>query len=223
MASLLNPVNQITRLRDSLVSQLLDSVLGKYVKSLRDKFKMKLWSGEVEAYSIELKKEALDDLNLPVAVKHGILGHLYLKVPWDYDRESSHIVLSDIVVIVQPLSSFEVSSEHDKVQAEKDWQKKKEKLQRHVERWADQLHRRWTGSAKKKSGGNTLSRIMRLIKVDIFRIHVMLEDEHSHYGNPYTLGVAVDSVRLAPPPNGRADYVDREASASTKPDEAAQF
>ena len=131
MASLLNPVNQTTRLRDSLVSQLLDSVLGKYVKSLRYKFKMKLWSGEVEAYSIELKKEALDDLNLPVAVKHGILGHLYLKVPWDYDRESSHIVLSDIVVIVQPLSSFEVSSEHDKVQAEKDWQKKKEKLQRH--------------------------------------------------------------------------------------------
>ena len=72
------------------------------MKSLRDKFKMKLWSGEVEAYSIELKKEALDDLNLPVAVKHGILGHLYLKVPWDYDTESSHIVLSDIVLIVQP-------------------------------------------------------------------------------------------------------------------------
>jgi hypothetical protein len=60
---------------------LLQRYLGKYVYGLdAESLRISVWRGDVELSNLRLKPEALDELNLPVTVKSGLLGRLRLKV-----------------------------------------------------------------------------------------------------------------------------------------------
>lgn len=172
--------------------------ISPYLKDVKHKLTTALVGGECELHGAELTTHALDSLQLPVGVRHGILGHLVIKNLWS---GGLHVILSDLVLIVQPLSSFEVSEEHDKQAEEGLWEAKKTKLKRHVERWIDQMHRRYTGSAQAKKGGmfdSYLNAWTRELRIDVHRVHVMLEDLHSNDRRPFTLGVVIDSIKLKP-------------------------
>lgn len=60
---------------------LLQRYLGKYVYGLdAESLRISVWRGDVELSNLRLKPEALDELNLPITVKSGLLGRLRLKV-----------------------------------------------------------------------------------------------------------------------------------------------
>lgn len=60
---------------------LLHRYLGKYVYGLdAESLRISVWRGDVELSNLRLKPEALDELNLPITVKSGLLGRLTLKV-----------------------------------------------------------------------------------------------------------------------------------------------
>lgn len=66
---------------EAQVLGLLQRYLGKYVYGLdAESLRISVWRGDVELSNLRLKPEALDELNLPVTVKSGLLGRLRLKV-----------------------------------------------------------------------------------------------------------------------------------------------
>ncbi len=61
---------------ETLVTDLLNKVLGDHVENLdRSQLKLGIWGGDVVLRNLKLKKNALDDLDLPVRVSHGFLGN----------------------------------------------------------------------------------------------------------------------------------------------------
>ena len=59
----------------------LNQYLGKYVYGLdAESLKISVWRGDVELRNLQLKAEALQELNLPITLKSGLLGRLTLKV-----------------------------------------------------------------------------------------------------------------------------------------------
>jgi len=209
-ASHLNPLILLDGLKNQILGLVIDSYLGKYLKDVRRKIKIRMFAGEIELHGAELVQHALDEIKLPVGIRHGILGHLIIKNLWH--NSATRIILSDLVLIVQPLSSFEVSEEHDKLEDTALWEAKETKIKRHVKRWINQMFRRYTGAAPVEQISmieKQFNDLIRLVEIDINRVHIMLEDEHSSEKNPYTLGVVIDSIKLETKPT---QYMDRTAS-----------
>lgn len=63
------------------VAYYLNRYLGRYLNGLEtESLKISVWKGDVQLKNLTLKPEALQDLNLPITVKAGLLGSLSLKV-----------------------------------------------------------------------------------------------------------------------------------------------
>jgi hypothetical protein len=59
----------------------LQKYLGTYLNGLdAESLRISVWKGDVELKNLSLKPEALQDLDLPISVKAGLLGKLTLKV-----------------------------------------------------------------------------------------------------------------------------------------------
>lgn len=65
----------------------LNKYLGAYVYGVdAHSLKVSVFQGDVVLENLQLKPEALADLNLPVVVKSGLVGSLKLKVPFQTSR-----------------------------------------------------------------------------------------------------------------------------------------
>jgi vacuolar protein sorting-associated protein 13A/C len=74
---------------EAQVAYYLNLYLGKYLYGLdAESLKISVWRGDVELKNLSLRPEALQDLELPVTVKSGLLGKLTLKVLWDVTEKS---------------------------------------------------------------------------------------------------------------------------------------
>jgi hypothetical protein len=63
------------------VAYYLNKYLGRYVYNVdASALKISIFRGNVELHNLQLKPEALNELNLPITVKSGLLGSLKLKV-----------------------------------------------------------------------------------------------------------------------------------------------
>lgn len=78
-------------------------------------------------HGLRLKREALDKLNLPIAVYQGYLGKLELHIPWTNLKQQPVLVtISDLFVLAGP----KVQSDFDPAgEAEKQFRSKMEKLE----------------------------------------------------------------------------------------------
>ena len=57
---------------DGIVTSVLNTVLSKYVKKFnKDEVDLSVWRGEAKLTNVELKPDALDFLNLPIAIRVG--------------------------------------------------------------------------------------------------------------------------------------------------------
>lgn len=85
---------------ERLVRQLLLGYLGQYIKDIqKEQLKITLWNEEVLLENVELTLEAFDYLELPVALKHGRVGKLSIKIPWKkLGWDPIIIILEDVFV-----------------------------------------------------------------------------------------------------------------------------
>ena len=109
----LNPLTWATHARDKLIETLLNRYLGDFFKYInKEDFKLKVFQGEIVLYGLELKRGALDFLNLPIAVEIGIVGCLKIIVPWDKLYVKPVVLtINDVWLISKPLSSFDFTKE----------------------------------------------------------------------------------------------------------------
>lgn len=100
-------------LLEGFVSQLLADYLSNYIKDIHpEQFRLGVWNGVAQLENVELRLEAFDYLQLPIAIRKGVVGKLKIQVPWKkLGWEPILISLEDVFICACPRDEFEWKSE----------------------------------------------------------------------------------------------------------------
>ncbi|MPC95817.1 Vacuolar protein sorting-associated protein 13A [Portunus trituberculatus] len=73
-----------------------------------------VFSGDVELRDLDVKESALDELDLPVRLVCGHIGHLKLKIPWkNLFNERWEAAVEGVYVVVVPKTSIQYDSQKE--------------------------------------------------------------------------------------------------------------
>jgi vacuolar protein sorting-associated protein 13A/C len=97
---------------EKIVADILGSVLGPYIEGLNaETLKLAVWSGNIQFSNLKVKKEVLDPLGVPFAIKAGMIGTLEMNFPWrNFLSGSTVLRLSDLCVLLVPSKAHMVRS-----------------------------------------------------------------------------------------------------------------
>uniref|UniRef100_I3MC21 Vacuolar protein sorting 13 homolog A n=1 Tax=Ictidomys tridecemlineatus TaxID=43179 RepID=I3MC21_ICTTR len=91
---------------ESVVVDVLNRFLGDYVVNLdTSQLSLGIWKGDVALKNLEVKENALSQLDVPFKVKVGHIGNLKLRIPWkNLYTQPFEAVLEDIYLLIVPSS-----------------------------------------------------------------------------------------------------------------------
>ncbi|XP_040944166.1 uncharacterized protein [Gossypium hirsutum] len=177
---------------EAQVLHLLRRYLGEYVNDLSSEtLRISVWQGDVVLKDLKLKAEALNSLNLPVAVKAGFVGTITLKVPWKSLGNEPVIVLIDrVFVLAHPTPDGRNLKEEDR---EKLFVAK---IQQIEEAEAATLEAISGSKLESPPPGNSwlgslIATIIGNLKITISNVHIRYEDCFSNPGHPFSFGVTL--------------------------------
>lgn len=172
---------------------LLNRFLGLYVKNFDPaQLKVGIWSGDVKLRDLELRREALDQLKLPINVVEGHLGQLTLTIPWsNLSGAPVKIYIEDVFLLASPKEEAQYNEEEEDRRKQRLKMEKLESAELLKERSQDGL----SPEEQKKSQSFTQSLVTKIVdnlQVEIKNIHVRYEDSISAPGHPFALGVTLE-------------------------------
>ncbi|KAG0173105.1 hypothetical protein DFQ30_008890 [Apophysomyces sp. BC1015] len=178
---------------ESLVSTLLNRVLGAYVSNLNyNQLQIGIWSGDVVLRNLKLKREALDKLNLPVDVLEGYLGELTLNIPWSNLKGSPvKVNIRDVFVLAVPRNESTMTTEEIETRKHEAKMRKlaNAELINHTE-YHDAAE-----DAKNETFVNQLvTKILNNLQFSITNIHVRYEDDISTPGHRFAAGITLSEL-----------------------------
>ncbi|KNB01705.1 hypothetical protein FOXG_04892 [Fusarium oxysporum f. sp. lycopersici 4287] len=178
---------------EGLVAGLLNRFLGMYVKNFDPaQLKVGIWSGDVKLRNLELRREALDQLKLPINVMEGHLGELTLVIPWSNLRGAPvKVFIQDVFLLASPKEE----AEYD--QDEEDRRKQRLKMEKldSAELLKERNQEGLSQEEQKKSQSFTQSLVTKIVdnlQVTVKNIHIRYEDSISAPGHPFALGVTLE-------------------------------
>ena len=177
---------------EGLVATLLNRFLGMYVKNFDPKqLQVGIWSGEVKLRNLELRREALDQLKLPVNVVEGHLGQLTLVIPLSNLRgQPVKVNIEDVYLLAAPKEDAEYDEEEEKRRAQAMKMEKLENAELIKERNTEGLSQEEQN--KNQSFMNSLvTAIIDNLQVSIKNIHIRYEDSLAAPGHPFALGLTL--------------------------------
>lgn len=178
---------------EGLVAGLLNRFLGMYVKNFDPaQLKVGIWSGDVKLRNLELRKEALDQLKLPINVVEGHLGELTLVIPWSNLRGSPvQVFVEDVFLLASPKEEAAYDADEE--------ERRKQRLKMEKLDSAELLKERsqagLSQEEQKKSQSFTDSLVTKIVdnlQVTVKNIHVRYEDSISTPGHPFALGITLE-------------------------------
>ena len=180
---------------EGLVANLLNRFLGMYVKNFDAKqLNVGIWSGDVKLMNLELRREALDQLHLPVNVVEGRLGQLTLAIPWSNLRgKPVSVKIEDVFLLAAPKeeSDYDATQEENRAQAVKI-----EKLES-AELLKERSTEGMSAEEQRKNQSFTQSLVTAIVdnlQVTIKNVHIRYEDSIAAPGHPFALGVTLKEM-----------------------------
>lgn len=178
---------------EGLVAGLLNRFLGMYVKNFDPtQLKVGIWSGDVRLRDLELRKEALDQLNLPINVAEGHLSELTLVIPWSNLRGAPvQIFIENVFLLASPKEEAQYDEDEEERRKQRIKMEKLDSAELLKERSQEGL----TQEEQKKSQSFTDSLVTKIVdnlQVTVKNIHVRYEDSISAPGHPFALGVTLE-------------------------------
>ncbi|XP_036860152.2 intermembrane lipid transfer protein VPS13C isoform X2 [Manis javanica] len=100
---------------ESVVADLLNRFLGDYVENLnKSQLKLGIWGGNVALDNLQIKENALSELDVPFKVKTGQIDKLTLKIPWkNLYGEAVVATLEGLYLLVVPGASIKYDAEKE--------------------------------------------------------------------------------------------------------------
>ena len=174
---------------EGLVANLLNRFLGMYVKNFNaQQLNVGIWNGDVKLRDLELRREALDQLHLPVNVVEGYLGSLTMSIPWTNLRgKPVRINIEDVFLLAAPKEDAEYDEEEE---AKREHAVKMEKLE-NAELLKQRNSEGLSQEEQQKSQSFTESvttAIVDNLQVSVKNIHIRYEDTIAAPGHPFALG-----------------------------------
>ncbi|KAK0724982.1 hypothetical protein B0H67DRAFT_480247 [Lasiosphaeris hirsuta] len=178
---------------EGLVAGLLNRFLGMYVKNFDPtQLKVGIWGGDVKLRDLELRREALDQLKLPINVVEGHLGQLTLTIPWSNLRGAPvKIYIEDVYLLASPKEEAEYNEEEEERRRQRIKMEKLDSAELLKERSQEGL----SPEEQKRTQSFTESLVTKIVdnlQVTIKNIHVRYEDAISAPGHPFALGVTLE-------------------------------
>src|ERR1700744_334936 len=178
---------------ERLVPNLLNRFLGMHVKNFDPKqLNVGIWSGDVKLRNLQLRKEALDQLHLPLNVVEGYLGELTLQIPWSNLRgKPVKASIQDVFLLAAPREDADYDPDEEE---KRQHVLKMEKLDS-AELLKERTTEGMTEEEQKKNQSFTSSFITAIVdnvQVSVQNIHVRYEDSISDPGHPFALGVPLE-------------------------------
>ncbi|KAL6852521.1 Vacuolar protein sorting-associated protein 13 [Amphichorda felina] len=178
---------------EGLVAGLLNRFLGMYVKNFDPtQLKVGIWSGDVKLRNLKLRREALDQLKLPVNVIEGHVGDLTLIIPWsNLGGAPVKVFVEDVFLLASPKEEAEYNEEEEERRKQRLKMEKLDSAELLKERNQEGLSQ----EEQKKNQSFTQSLVTKIVdnlQVTVKNIHVRYEDSISAPGHPFALGLTLE-------------------------------
>jgi vacuolar protein sorting-associated protein 13A/C len=178
---------------EGLVAGLLNRFLGMYVKNFDPtQLKVGIWSGDVKLRNLELRREALDQLKLPINVIEGHLGELTLYIPWSNIRGAPvKVFIEDVYLLASPKEE----AEYDEDEEERRRQRLKMEKLESAELLKDRNKAGMSQEEQKKNQSfaqSLATKITDNLQITVKNIHIRYEDSISAPGHPFALGFTLE-------------------------------
>ena len=203
---------------EGLVANLLNRFLGMYVKNFDPKqLNIGIWNGDVKLHNLELRREALDQLHLPVNVVEGHLGQLTMSIPWTNLRgKPVRVSIEDVFLLAAPKEDAEYNEEEE---AERANAVKLEKLE-NAELLKSRNTEGMSQEEQQKSQSFTESvttAIVDNLQVSVKNIHIRYEDSIATPGHPFALGLTLQEFSaVSTDKNWRPSYIQSTSGTTNK-------
>ncbi|KAL8804321.1 MAG: hypothetical protein Q9223_005969 [Gallowayella weberi] len=180
---------------EGLVSNLLNRFLGMYVKNFNpQQLNVGIWNGDVKLRSLELRREALDQLHLPVNVVEGYLGSLTMSIPWTNLRgKPVKINIEDVFLLAAPKEDAEYNEEEEASRAHSVKMEKLENAELLKQRNSEGLSQEEQQKSQSFTESMTTA-IVDNLQISIKNIHIRYEDTIAAPGHPFALGLTLKEL-----------------------------
>ncbi|RVX68760.1 hypothetical protein B0A52_07646 [Exophiala mesophila] len=180
---------------EGLVANLLNRFLGMYVKNFDPKqLNVGIWSGDVKLRNLELRREALDQLHLPINVVEGRVGELTLSIPWSNLRgKPVRVNIEDVFLLAAPKEEDEYDPDEEEKRAVA---VKLEKLES-AELLKERNNESMSPEEQQKNQSFTQSLVTAIVdnlQVSIKNVHLRYEDSIAAPGHPFAVGITLKEM-----------------------------
>lgn len=191
----------------SILLSVLTRVLGEYVNGITEEnLKLGVWAGKISLNNLELNRNMLDKLNLPVDILQGSLRNLEITIPWTaLDSSPVTMVLDGIYLTMSPLDISSFSVEDVKMRLAENKRYKLRQSDRILDLFmqAREQANVSSGETSAAAGATTVSflqgltsRIIDNIEIVIKNIHVCYVDNISLKGSAFSCGITLDNFTV---------------------------
>jgi vacuolar protein sorting-associated protein 13A/C len=203
---------------EGLVANLLNRFLGMYVQNFDAKqLNVGIWSGDVKLRNLELRKEALDQLHLPLNVVQGHLGSLTLSIPWSNLRgKPLKVNIEDVFLLAAPKEDAEYDADEEDRRAHAVKMEKLDSAELLKERNTEGM----SAEEQQKSQSFTASMVTAIVdnvQITVKNIHIRYEDTIADPGHPFALGVTLaDFSAISTDANWKPTFIQGTSESTHK-------
>ncbi|NWW74640.1 VP13C protein, partial [Climacteris rufus] len=124
---------------ESVVADLLNRFLGDYVENLnKSQLKLGIWGGNVALDNLQIKENALSELDVPFRVKVGQIDKLTLKIPWkNLYGEAVVATLEGLYLLIVPGASVKYDAEKEEKYLQDNKQKELARIEEALQKAAE--------------------------------------------------------------------------------------
>ncbi|CAN9513170.1 unnamed protein product [Ophioblennius macclurei] len=181
---------------ESLVVDVLNRFLGDYVVNLdSSQLKLGIWGGDAILRNLEIKENALSQLDIPFKVRAGHIGRLELKIPWkNLYTQSVEATLDGVFLLIVPTASIQYDADKEEKQLQEARQRELQRIEETKLKAAEQenpkLEKQDTFVEK------LVTQVIKNLQVKISNIHVRYEDDVTNPNCPLSFGVSLKNLSL---------------------------
>ncbi|XP_068616831.1 intermembrane lipid transfer protein VPS13A [Brachionichthys hirsutus] len=181
---------------ESLVVDVLNRFLGDYVVNLdSSQLNLGIWGGDAVLRNLEIKENALSQLDIPFKVRSGHIGRLELKIPWkNLYTQSVEATLDGVYLLIVPTASIK----YDAVKEERQLQEARQRELRRIEETKLKAAEQENPSLEKQDTfvEKLVTQVIKNLQVKISNIHVRYEDDVTNPNCPLSFGVSLKNLSL---------------------------
>ncbi|XP_059141648.1 intermembrane lipid transfer protein VPS13A-like [Physella acuta] len=196
---------------ETIAVELINRYLGTFVENLdTSQLKIGLWGGDVVLNKLNLKENALDDMDLPIKIKAGHIEKLTLKIPW------KNLYSEAVVAQIEGVYALVVPNIGITYDAAKEF-KAKQELKQAILTKIDEQKKLEAEKDKPKEVKNDsfveklATQVIKNLQIKVSLIHIRYEDKYSNPARPVSMGITLNELLFQTTDSNWKEMIIKEA------------